>query len=157
MSLTRTERCHLRMSKRRRGTTMWNFLRQTGINSAFIRSNIGRRRLPKPLRPNVSEESWRILLRRPSKRNASTECLSGPTPKPPQPENESARSSSYMPWLEDADSLRHNKLARGRRGEIWRKVANETLERTGDEGRAICEANAVIDRIHDKGALTRHS
>ena len=35
-------------------------------------------------------------------------------------------------------------------GEIWRKVANETLERTGDEGRAIREANAVIDRIHEK-------
>jgi hypothetical protein len=55
-----------------------------------------------------------------------------------------------MPWLDDADSLRHNKLAQGRLGEIWRKVANETLERTGDEGRAIREANAVIDRLHEK-------
>jgi len=55
-----------------------------------------------------------------------------------------------MPWLTDEDSLRHNKLAEGRLGEIWRKVANETLERTGDEGRAICEANAVIDRIDEK-------
>lgn len=56
-----------------------------------------------------------------------------------------------MPWLDDANSLRHNKLAQGRLGEIWRKVANETLERTGDEGRAIREANAVIDRIADEG------
>ena len=55
-----------------------------------------------------------------------------------------------MPWLTDEDSLRHNKLAEGRLGEIWRKVANETLERTGDEGRAIREANAVIDRIEEK-------
>lgn len=55
-----------------------------------------------------------------------------------------------MPWLDDADSLRHNKLASGRLGEIWRKVANETLERTGDEGRAIREANAVVDRVHEK-------
>ena len=55
-----------------------------------------------------------------------------------------------MPWLSDADSLRHNKLAEGRLGEIWRKVANETLERTGDEARPIREANAVIDRIHQK-------
>jgi len=39
-----------------------------------------------------------------------------------------------MPWLTDDDSLRHNKLAEGKLGEIWRKVANETLERTGDEG-----------------------
>jgi len=53
-----------------------------------------------------------------------------------------------MPWLTDEDSLRHNKLAKGRAGELWRKVANETLERTGDEGRAIREANAVIGRIN---------
>ena len=52
-----------------------------------------------------------------------------------------------MPWLNDADSVRHNKLAKGRLGEVWRKVANEILERTGDEGRAIREANAVIDRV----------
>jgi hypothetical protein len=57
-----------------------------------------------------------------------------------------------MPWLDDADSLRHNHLAKGRLGEIWRKVANETLQRTGDEGRAIREANAVIDRIHEKSS-----
>jgi len=54
-----------------------------------------------------------------------------------------------MPWLDDADSLRHNKLAQGRLGEIWREVANETLARTGDEGRAIREANAVIDRVRE--------
>jgi hypothetical protein len=55
-----------------------------------------------------------------------------------------------MPWLNDADSLRHNKLAHGKLGEIWRKVANETLERTGDEGRAIREANAVIERVRER-------
>ena len=52
-----------------------------------------------------------------------------------------------MPWRNDADSMRHNRLAQGKLGEIWRKVANETLDRTGDEGRAIREANAVIDRL----------
>jgi hypothetical protein len=55
-----------------------------------------------------------------------------------------------MPWLTDADSLPHNRRAEGRLGEIWRKVANETLERTGDEGRAIREANAVIDRTQER-------
>ena len=30
--------------------------------------------------------------------------------------------------------------------ELWAKVANECLERTGNEGRAIREANAVIAR-----------
>ena len=30
--------------------------------------------------------------------------------------------------------------------ELWAKVANESLERNGDEGRAIREANAVVAR-----------
>jgi hypothetical protein len=30
--------------------------------------------------------------------------------------------------------------------ELWAKVANDALARTGDEGRAIREANAVIAR-----------
>jgi len=30
--------------------------------------------------------------------------------------------------------------------ELWAKVANECLERTGDEGRAMREANAVVAR-----------
>jgi hypothetical protein len=30
--------------------------------------------------------------------------------------------------------------------ELWAKVANESLERSGDESRAIREANAVIAR-----------
>jgi hypothetical protein len=30
--------------------------------------------------------------------------------------------------------------------ELWAKVANESLKRTGDEGRAIREANAVVAR-----------
>jgi hypothetical protein len=28
--------------------------------------------------------------------------------------------------------------------ELWAKVANERLEKTGDEGRAIREANSVV-------------
>jgi hypothetical protein len=34
--------------------------------------------------------------------------------------------------------------------ELWAKVANETLHRTGDEGRAIREANAVVARQDDE-------
>ena len=30
--------------------------------------------------------------------------------------------------------------------ELWAKVANESLERNGDEGRAVREANAVVAR-----------
>lgn len=60
-----------------------------------------------------------------------------------------------MAWFDDADSLPHNKLAQRKLGEIWRKVANETLERTGDEGRAIREANAVIGRVHERSPEAR--
>jgi hypothetical protein len=57
-----------------------------------------------------------------------------------------------MPWQSDENSLRHNKRAEGRLGEIWRQVANERLERTGGEGRAIREANAVIARIGENSS-----
>ena len=57
-----------------------------------------------------------------------------------------------MPWLTDEDSLRHNRRAEGRLGEIWRQVANETIERTGDEGRAIREPNSVIARIGENSS-----
>jgi hypothetical protein len=35
--------------------------------------------------------------------------------------------------------------------ELWAKVANERLESTGDEARAIREANAVIARQAERG------
>jgi hypothetical protein len=51
-----------------------------------------------------------------------------------------------MPWIPD-DAQRHTRKATTRTlKELWAKVANECLERTGDEGRAIREANAVVAR-----------
>jgi hypothetical protein len=51
-----------------------------------------------------------------------------------------------MPWTRD-DAKRHtHKATTWALKELWAKVANECLERTGDEGRAIREANAVIAR-----------
>lgn len=51
-----------------------------------------------------------------------------------------------MPWTPD-DAARHtHKVTTWALKELWAKVANECLERTGDEGRAIREANAVIAR-----------
>lgn len=38
--------------------------------------------------------------------------------------------------------------------ELWAKVANECLERTGDEGRAIREANAVVRRQAPVGRIS---
>jgi hypothetical protein len=54
-----------------------------------------------------------------------------------------------MPWTPDeAERHTHKATTRALR-ELWAKVANETLERTGDEGQAIREANAVIARQAD--------
>jgi hypothetical protein len=51
-----------------------------------------------------------------------------------------------MPWTpEDAERHTH-KATNWALKELWAKVANECLERTDDEGRAIREANAVIAR-----------
>lgn len=49
-----------------------------------------------------------------------------------------------MPWTPD-DAERHtHKATTEALKELWAKVANERLERTGNEARAIREANAVI-------------
>jgi hypothetical protein len=57
-----------------------------------------------------------------------------------------------MPWTPDeAESHTHKASTRALQ-ELWAKVANDTLERTGDEGRAIREANAVIARQAEAGA-----
>jgi hypothetical protein len=51
-----------------------------------------------------------------------------------------------MPWTSN-DAERHtHKATTSDLKELWAKVANESLERTGDEGRAIREANAVVAR-----------
>jgi hypothetical protein len=51
-----------------------------------------------------------------------------------------------MPWTA-GDAERHtHKATTPALQELWAKIANETLERTGDEARAIREANAVIAR-----------
>jgi hypothetical protein len=51
-----------------------------------------------------------------------------------------------MPWT-SVDAERHtHKATTPALQELWATVANETLERTGDEARAIREANAVVAR-----------
>ena len=51
-----------------------------------------------------------------------------------------------MPWTPD-DAQRHtHKATTQALKELWAKIANDALKRTGDEGRAIREANAVIAR-----------
>jgi hypothetical protein len=54
-----------------------------------------------------------------------------------------------MPWTAN-DAERHtHKAATPALQELWAKVANEALERTGDEARATREANAVVARQAD--------
>lgn len=49
-----------------------------------------------------------------------------------------------MPWIA-ADAEKHtHKATTPALQALWAKVANDCLERTGDEGRAIREANAVV-------------
>ena len=51
-----------------------------------------------------------------------------------------------MPWIPN-DAERHtHKATTLALKELWAKITDEALDRTGDEGRAIREANAVIAR-----------
>jgi hypothetical protein len=60
-------------------------------------------------------------------------------------ESKSGLGGFEMPWIPD-DAERHTHKATTQALKERAKVANECLERTGDEGRAIREANAVIAR-----------
>jgi len=51
-----------------------------------------------------------------------------------------------MPWTSNDGEKHTHKATTSELKELWAKVANESLERNGDEGRAIREANAVIAR-----------
>jgi hypothetical protein len=51
-----------------------------------------------------------------------------------------------MPWSPNDAETHTHKATTSTLKELWAKVANEALERTGDEGRAIREANAVVAR-----------
>ena len=56
-----------------------------------------------------------------------------------------------MPWTAD-DAQRHTRKATtSELRQLWAQIANECLERTGDEGRAISEANAVVRRQAEAG------
>ena len=57
-----------------------------------------------------------------------------------------------MPWSPN-DAERHaHKATTLELKELWAKVANERLEHTGDEARAIREANTVISRQSERSA-----
>jgi hypothetical protein len=51
-----------------------------------------------------------------------------------------------LPWTTNDVEKHTHKATTLELKELWVKVANERLEHTGDEARAIREANAVIAR-----------
>jgi hypothetical protein len=51
-----------------------------------------------------------------------------------------------MPWTPDEAERHTHKATTIELKELWAKVANERLQSTGDEARAIREANAVVAR-----------
>ena len=56
-----------------------------------------------------------------------------------------------MPWTPDEAERHTHKATTTELKELWAKVANESLQRNGDEGRAIREANAVVARQAEAG------
>jgi hypothetical protein len=52
-----------------------------------------------------------------------------------------------MPWTPDDAPHHTHKAATPALRALWAKIANACLARTGDEARAIREANAVIARL----------
>jgi hypothetical protein len=65
------------------------------------------------------------------------------------PNNRSAlgtREGKSMPW-NPKEAERHTKKANDpKRQRMWADIANSVLSETGDEGRAIREANSVVAR-----------
>jgi hypothetical protein len=55
-----------------------------------------------------------------------------------------------MPW-QPSDAGKFNKGVQSKRQrEVWAGIANETLAKTGDEGRAIRAANSAMKPRHAK-------
>jgi hypothetical protein len=64
------------------------------------------------------------------------------------------REAKPMPWTAE-DAERHTKKAdSAKRQRMWAEIANSVLDETGDEGRAIREANAMVRQDHEKSAET---
>ena len=55
-----------------------------------------------------------------------------------------------MPWTpNDAETHTHKAVTPTLKA-LWAKVANQRLEKTGDEGRAVREANSVVAREFER-------
>jgi hypothetical protein len=59
---------------------------------------------------------------------------------------EAINEGPNMPWTSNDAEKHTHKATTSALKELWAKVANERLDHTGDEARAIREANAVVAR-----------
>jgi hypothetical protein len=57
-----------------------------------------------------------------------------------------------MPWSAKDASSKTKKAKSPKRKRQWKEVANSVLRKTGNEGRAIREANAVVKKAGKKKA-----
>jgi hypothetical protein len=65
-----------------------------------------------------------------------------------------SKEVEHMPWAAD-DAERHTKKAdTAKRQRMWSEIANSVLTDTGDEGRAIREANAAVAKDYAKSNNT---
>lgn len=55
-----------------------------------------------------------------------------------------------MPWKADDASGHTKKAGSSKEKDIWSRIANKNLKKTGNEGRAIRIANAVIRKMQVK-------
>ena len=56
-----------------------------------------------------------------------------------------------MPWTGASFKKKHNQSLSKGESERAARVANDILRRTGDEGRAIASANAVVNSVRSVG------
>ena len=56
-----------------------------------------------------------------------------------------------MPWTANDAAGKTKAADTPRRKRQWAKIANAVLAKTGDEGRAVREANAAVRRSDKKG------
>ena len=59
-----------------------------------------------------------------------------------------------MPWTPDDAPSHTKKAATAKLKRLWAEIANKVLDETGDEGRAIREANAVVARATHSSHIT---
>jgi uncharacterized protein YdaT len=57
-----------------------------------------------------------------------------------------------MPWTADEAERHTRKADNAKRQRMWAEIANSVLAESGDEGRAIREANAAVGKDHAKSA-----